>query len=364
MRVAAFIKTNSGRRKNSNDPEWVAEVGLEPTRPCGHRILRPDTYQLYDDFASVFARPAGAKAPKVAQRLGVGQPFGQLGCKEVAGATAAHSTLRGMSAARRVRELLLAGLTGLLLVVLCWDLYAELCPGGVICDAIASEPPWTLLGALAAAPSVWWTWVLRTAHKDQENELARAQHVTAQLLECLKLLQKKDEPHSQVGGVYALERVARESTAAVATVLDVLCAFVRTSRTLPETEAEVEDDEEETYALGTLSPTAGVQTALDVLGRLPLEGTTLRVDLGKTDLRGVMLRGRFDQANFTRSWLQKATLDGQFRGANFQEADLSGVSIANPHEPACYAGTLWPKEGMPPGHGLVMFAAMMSKPGQ
>ena len=261
------------------------------------------------------------------------------------------NALRRNQTLRRVFWMVCFGLLGPALVLLCVGSYVFICPtGGLLCTAVAADPPWTLLGALGAAPAIWWTWVLRTTHKDQDNELARDQHVTAQLLQCLQLLQRKDEPHSQVGAVYALERLAREYGPAVAeTVLNLLCAFVRTSRSVPETVEEAEKDELVTSHLGLLPPPEAVQTALDVIGRLPLTAEQRRIDLSKADLRRATLRGHFDQAVFTGCDFENATLSGRFRFARFTDCLNTSTIKMELHGPGIdpFEGVRWPTDGMP-----------------
>jgi Pentapeptide repeats (8 copies) len=147
-----------------------------------------------------------------------------------------------------------------------------------------------------------------------------------------------DKLEIRLGGIYALEQVARDSEVDRAQVIDVLVAFVkeRTLR-LPDTLRTVPvppgaDEASEHW------PTVDVQAALTVLGRRspPIES----LDFQSVRLRGAVLRGaQLAGAYFSRADLKGADFTGadlsnadlwqaNLTSARFDEADLSGAQLA------------------------------------
>jgi hypothetical protein len=97
----------------------------------------------------------------------------------------------------------------------------------------------------------------------------------------------------RLGGIYALERITRDSPADRATVAEVLCAYVRTHSPWPpklEGQPSVESSLQDIPELRVRAP--DVQAALTVFSRNKLHGTVYpRLDLSQTDLRKAELFG-------------------------------------------------------------------------
>jgi uncharacterized protein YjbI with pentapeptide repeats len=175
------------------------------------------------------------------------------------------------------------------------------------------------------------------------------------------------EIDNRLGGIYALERIARDSAADQRTVVEVLSAFLRdhTSPVLvlerrpppgrrwrPHS-ARVSDRD------GNARLSTDTRAALAVLGRLPTRPevppadlTGIRLDaaalsnvqlmeadlttarLAGADLTDARLSGanfsraRLDEANLTRAWLQSADLtEARLEGADLTDARLSGARL-------------------------------------
>jgi uncharacterized protein YjbI with pentapeptide repeats len=161
----------------------------------------------------------------------------------------------------------------------------------------------------------------------------------------------------RLGGIYALERIARDSPERdYTTVVDILTAYVRknaarrpkdSSRSTsvrdvahkPKPEAE---DIPTPVSVGpprvvlrTLS--ADIQAILDVLMRLEEDRTSekgrVQLDLRNTDLGGAYLTNPHYKANLQGAILQAASLkegwiqSANLQDANLQEADLRGASF-------------------------------------
>ena len=124
------------------------------------------------------------------------------------------------------------------------------------------------------------------------------------------------------GGIYALERIARDSPSDHWTVMEILTAYVR------ENAPWIEDEDEPSEF------PKDIQAILAVLGRRTLQHETdenLRLDLRSTDLRTASLsnahlkRVLLGRARLDRSNLEGASLDG----ADFANASLQGAVLRN-----------------------------------
>jgi Pentapeptide repeats (8 copies) len=131
-----------------------------------------------------------------------------------------------------------------------------------------------------------------------------------------------------LGGIYALERIAKDSRDDRATIAEILTAYVRSRVPWPPPDAPEDfrrDEDLEWHELEPLRERAPpVQAAMTVLGRmrsdrrrlLDLRGTDLaRADLSDTNLKHANLSGaRLVGANLYR--------------ANLEYADLSGANLS------------------------------------
>jgi hypothetical protein len=149
--------------------------------------------------------------------------------------------------------------------------------------------------------------------------LSRQGQVTDRFTKAVDQLGSK-EFDVTIGGIYALERIARDSARDRPTVMEVLAAFVRQhsreASSLPE---------------GAITTGPSVQTAVTVIGRrdqggppqaINLTGVKLtRADLARADLTGVNL----SQADLYRADLTGAILTG----ATLDQADLTRAIVAD-----------------------------------
>jgi uncharacterized protein YjbI with pentapeptide repeats len=151
----------------------------------------------------------------------------------------------------------------------------------------------------------------------QQHELDRQGQVTERFTRAIDQL-----GHAQLdvrlGGIYALERIARDSPADRATIGEVLIAFVRSHAPWPPSLPGQYRDEAPIDQVPELQVRApDVQASLTVLGRggfAQPEGRADRLDLHAVDLRHAHLVG--------------AHLEGTIlRGAHLEEADLSGAHL-------------------------------------
>lgn len=133
----------------------------------------------------------------------------------------------------------------------------------------------------------------------------------------------------RLGGIYALERLARDSKPDHPAVMEVLTAFVR------EHSAWAEGEEAAGTTQRDIRP--DTQAILTVIGRRELtynKGESQRLNLSGTDLRWAVLnKTNLDGVDFTYAHLEKAELkEAQLRGAvllnaYLNEAILEGAQL-------------------------------------
>jgi hypothetical protein len=147
--------------------------------------------------------------------------------------------------------------------------------------------------------------------------LARAGQVTDRYTKAVDQLGENDKPQVRVGGVYALERIARDSPADQRAVIDVLVAHIREGRA-------------RARSLSLVSEIPiDIAAALQVLGRLSRGDEGPIYDLRELDLRGASL----SSANFSRCWFDGTQLDdasligANLRGAVLEKATLTGAKL-------------------------------------
>jgi hypothetical protein len=180
-------------------------------------------------------------------------------------------------------------------------------------------------------------------------------HITERYTKAIEQL-GSDKLDVRLGGIYALERIAKDFPRDHPTVVEVLSAFVRehshpTPTTAPDpTIAEVlaallrgrsepaevsqsTSDHSGDYGPNefslSLKPPTDVQAAVTVLGRLPQRSGVSRGDLSAALLAGAELtRANLSGAELTRANLSGADLDGaDLSGAGLFGADLSGAEL-------------------------------------
>jgi hypothetical protein len=152
-----------------------------------------------------------------------------------------------------------------------------------------------------------------------------------------------DKLDVRLGGIYALERIAKDSKQDHPTVVEVLSAFVRehsdpahtdtepSTATVPSTplqgdsEPATERQSNAKQLARKPKPATDVRAALTVLGRLPSLPNVVRADLSDAHLDGANLRGM----NLSGFRFVEANLEGaDLWGADLWGADLQGAYLA------------------------------------
>ncbi|WP_159048575.1 pentapeptide repeat-containing protein [Streptomyces sp. NRRL F-4489] len=156
-------------------------------------------------------------------------------------------------------------------------------------------------------------------HKDrQEVEIARDGQATKRYVEAVQLL-ASEKLTARLGGIYALERIMRDSEKDHGTIVEVLAAFIRQNAPALPDEAAV-SSEYPVRVDGTRQHVReDTQAALSVLGRRPRRTQHDVIDLSRTCLRRADLsRAQLRGANLAHSQLEHADLSG----AQLSDADL------------------------------------------
>ncbi|TRT55329.1 MAG: pentapeptide repeat-containing protein [Microcystis aeruginosa Ma_QC_C_20070703_M131] len=141
-----------------------------------------------------------------------------------------------------------------------------------------------------------------------------------------------------IGGIYSLERIAKDSPKDQWTIMEVLTSYIRKNSPIPSNIQQLEPEERQKALEKLPSVSIPVQSALTVIGRRKVEndqaGDNLAetndsnkikiLDLSRTNLREANL----NRANLNRANLNRANLNGAYLdGAYLEEANLIGAKL-------------------------------------
>jgi uncharacterized protein YjbI with pentapeptide repeats/membrane protein implicated in regulation of membrane protease activity len=168
-----------------------------------------------------------------------------------------------------------------------------------------------VIGALAAAVALY---LFRSSVRERQEE-TRERVLTERFMRAVDQI---GHPALDVrlGGIYSLERLARESPENHAPIIEILAAYVREHAPWPARGAN-----------GRRRPATDVQAAVTILGRRVVEhDTDAPLSLPYTALVGATLTG----ARFERALLSGANLEGaDLFKAHLNAADLEGANLRN-----------------------------------
>ena len=183
-------------------------------------------------------------------------------------------------------------------------------------------------------------------------ELSEQGHFTDRFTKAIDQLDESNGLAVRLGGLYALERIAHDSSADRATIVEVLCAYARSAprqdviatgqAASPDGETRSTDaSEPERASLSMRAP--DVQAAVTILGRWQRLNERPEVNFHDADLQGA----RFNQARLQRAYLSGAQLQGavfyaaKLQRAFFHRAQLQGASL---REAELQEAALWRAE--------------------
>lgn len=172
----------------------------------------------------------------------------------------------------------------------------------------------------------------------QQLRLAREGQITERFTRAIDHL-GSDNLDVRLGGIYALERVAKNSQSDRPTVTYVLGAFVREHAAWPVGATDGPQHPTPTVdgQLRWLSSRApDVQTAMAVLGRRPVHPEEQTLYLSRVDLRHAQLSGaRLNNANLrhtnlARAWMPDIDLErSRLVKADLRQTNLQGARLAH-----------------------------------
>ena len=197
----------------------------------------------------------------------------------------------------------------------------------------------TIVGGFLLLVGAYMTWRnVRAAERNaeiarQNAEIAEDKQITDRFTAAVTNL-SADEPEKmaqRLGGIYALERIARDSPGDHWTVMEVLTAYVRDKcprNKIAELEAKLDAAEAEKQKNRVL-PT-DIQAILTVIGRRETEQDKSRkLEIYSVNLFGAYLVGaNLEQAFMGDAILAKANLmEGKLKGAHLVGVDLAGAFL-------------------------------------
>ena len=170
----------------------------------------------------------------------------------------------------------------------------------------------------------------------EDRKLTQEKLVTERFSKAVEQLGKEKNPTVRIGGIYALERIARTYHNDFWMIMEVLTSYVRENASLslelkqyPKNKREREDRQKKLKGLEEVS--IDIQAVLTVIGRRkePKFDRGENIDLSFTNLKGSSFRkANLQKANLSWVNLQEAILweanlqDAILWGANLQDADL------------------------------------------
>ncbi|NEB36759.1 pentapeptide repeat-containing protein [Streptomyces sp. SID14515] len=169
-----------------------------------------------------------------------------------------------------------------------------------------------------------------TRDKDREQaELTREGQVTERYVEAIKLL-GSDSETERLGGIYALERIMKDSEKDHGTVVEVLASFVRNRCERRDDIHTVEIDGEHGTLTVSNPPSRDGVVAFKVLCRRPPRDEAHRVDLRDVTLYEVHIEGgRLQDFDLSDADLSNATfIDCNLESARLHRASLEKATLA------------------------------------
>jgi uncharacterized protein YjbI with pentapeptide repeats len=170
---------------------------------------------------------------------------------------------------------------------------------------------------------------------NKNAEAANQKQITERFSKAIEQL-GSDKPEVILGGIYTLERIARDSEPDQWTIMEVLTAFVRQNAPIiEENESQSPEDQEKFLELRI-----SIQACLTVIAERKhpdLENKYL--DLTEVNISGFNLEGfnlikaNLERADLTEANLERAKLPGAYlfkadlTGANLFTADLTGAKL-------------------------------------
>ena len=237
---------------------------------------------------------------------------------------------------------------GTLLVLAVWVLPPLLAGEGEAENDVRSTLLQGLAGLVLAAGLYFTAQTLRLNRQSAERasesaartyELEREGQITERFTRAIDQL-GNEKLDVRLGGIYALERIAKGSPDDHGPIMEVLTAYVREHAPWPPRAAD-EDKEagsaEHRERDKESPPPTDVQAVIAVLGRRELRRKEHALDLSSVDLRHALFgkgpgEGHFENAIFRGAHLDKADLsEAHLEETDFSEAHLEEADLIRAH---------------------------------
>lgn len=172
----------------------------------------------------------------------------------------------------------------------------------------------------------------------EKQDIDRAGQITDRFSRAVLQLGEKDLT-IRIGGLYALERIAKDSPKEYGDIMEILSAYIREKSPKKRIEKEKlptkENNSTQSEPTGEWWIAADIQVALDIIGRRHIiEGDRSSRDLAGTNLSGAKLSGNFRDTKFDSAVFNEANLSytilqrADFRFANLRHTNLKGADLS------------------------------------
>jgi uncharacterized protein YjbI with pentapeptide repeats len=174
---------------------------------------------------------------------------------------------------------------------------------------------------------------------NKNAEAANQKQITERFSKAIEQL-ASDKPEVILGGIYTLERIARDSESDQWTIMEVLTAFVRQNAPIiKENESQSPEDQEKFLKLRI-----SIQACLTVIAeRKHPDLENKYIDLTEVNISGFNLKGanltgaKLTKADLTKADLEGANLTGAYlSGANLSGANLTGAYLSGANLTGAY----------------------------
>jgi hypothetical protein len=251
-------------------------------------------------------------------------------------------------------QAILAGVLGLgLLILMLWDVPIWQASGvwkrkdRLTLENAARQTLAQIIGGAILIAGLFFTWANLKITQEiatQNQEITREGQITDRFTKAIAQLgeQGPEKLAVRLGGIYALERITKESKKDHWPIMEVLTAYVRETAPWPpkppkdaqplKGNQSPREEPSTTQEHQPPRPTTDIQAILTVLGRRIYtyeNGEALRLHLANTDLRGASLwEAKLQGVRFWGAQLQEADLTGaQLQGALLLDAGLQGALL-------------------------------------
>lgn len=157
--------------------------------------------------------------------------------------------------------------------------------------------------------------------------VSRQGQITDRFADALEKLSEKDNIVKRIGGIHALESIARDSPRDHWEIIQIFTEFVRINTA----DADYIEQQEKISDIRRV-PRSDIQLVLEAIGhrrRTYRIGESRQLDFRGANLDGADLRhANLEGADFRRSSLKRAILQGaHLKGADFSDANLEGANL-------------------------------------